>query len=237
MDQPGDDFLAGAGLAPDQDVGVGVGHLVDAFQHPAHGGVLADQGGALGALGPVGPVGLVDHPAKGVFQGAGVERLGQEVGGAQAQGGDRVAHGPVAHHHDDRDGRAAASGSLQHREAVLAGQLHGGDADVDVVLIEAGDGLRPVGDGHEVPGGVLVGALEGREHGQLVIHQQNASAHLPSDHRLKPTPLKLLAQRAGASRVVPQLSHQGPGFSSLHGPRKPARVRSTPNSFLFGARS
>ena len=137
VDQAGDHLLAGAGLAPDEHVGVGVGDLVDAFEHQPHGRVVADEGGPLGAVGRGWPrcISSMTRPRR-LLEGAQVKGLGQEVRGTQPQGRDRVPHGPVPGQDDDRHRRPALAGRLQHREAVAGcGQLQVGDADVDVVLL------------------------------------------------------------------------------------------------------
>ena len=43
MDRPGDQFLAGTGLAEDQHVDIRTGDLLDGFEHPPHALTGADD--------------------------------------------------------------------------------------------------------------------------------------------------------------------------------------------------
>jgi hypothetical protein len=70
-----------------------------------------------------------------------VERLGQHVGGAGAQGLDGVGHRAVRGQRHDHHGRAAGARRAHNAAAVSVGQLQVRDAQVEALLGQALGGL------------------------------------------------------------------------------------------------
>jgi hypothetical protein len=63
VDETGDDFLARAVIATDQNAGAGVGSLSDALEDHTHGGVVADETRPAGSFAQ-GVAGLVLQDAR-----------------------------------------------------------------------------------------------------------------------------------------------------------------------------
>ena len=151
----GDQLLAGAALADDQDGGVGRRGQADRLEDLAHRGALADQlglgvGRFLGRLvrrsaapgpqrldlGGEGP--LPQGPLQGQEHLVEVERLGQVVVGPAAHRLDRrgrAAEGGHDDHGQVGQGRAELG---QHRQAVAAGHLQVEQHGVGRVLARSG---------------------------------------------------------------------------------------------------
>ena len=144
VDGGGGAFLAGAGLALDEDGGVARGDLLELREHLAHGGAVADQGAERGA------VGVDDLGALGVDVDANVG-VAEGEDGAAADGG--VGERDAAHE------GAVAAAEVAHADAVT------GDGELTV---EARD--RGIVD-HEVvasvgsDGAALSGAVPARARG------------------------------------------------------------------------
>ena len=137
MDQAGDHLLAGSGLAADEDAGVGVGDATDSIEHRAHGRVLSDHR-RLGGVTLAGLARLegLQGAAQDLLERRGMERLGQEVGGASPQRVDGVQHRGLRgqHHHRHRrclSVRLAQDGVTIELRDIGAGQPDVGEAQVE----------------------------------------------------------------------------------------------------------
>ena len=136
MDGAGDELLADAGLAPDEDGGIGVGDLVDHLLDGLHAGAVLEDPVVLGAA----PLELpsehllsepLDLPLqRGLLQDVLdrpphvllMERLGQEVARALLHRLDHRRRRPVGRDHDHGRPRAGLADALQDDEAVLTRQ-------------------------------------------------------------------------------------------------------------------
>ena len=139
VDVARDQLLAGAALAPDQDVRVGRRNLADELRHPAHARRRADhapvgpglaqaalQERVLAADPPFGERAL-DRMQEVVV----VERLDDVVDRAVAQRLDRALHRRVARHEDDRQLAVELAQGPDRVEPGRVRQLEVGDHEVD----------------------------------------------------------------------------------------------------------
>ena len=181
----GDQFLAGAGFAGDEDGGFGRGDLFDEREdlahvsagagHLAHGAGLAEL--ALEALGLFGEAGLGDGAFEEHAEDGGLDGFFEEPEGAElvhgADGGFDIAEGGEDDGGDlDVLGREAA----EEFKAVHAGHFEIGDEDGEGLRHELLKGFLAVGGGigGEAPAAEHTG--EAHALGLLVIGDQNAGA-------------------------------------------------------------
>ena len=150
VDGAGDDFLAAAGFAGDEDGGVGAGDAADELEDVLHGGRLADHGfaggvglgggarggGFLGAQGLVGLEGGLDDRAEFVGEGG----FAEEIVAADLHGLDEDGSRRAAGSQDDEGVRVLEAEFLEQVEAGegLGEQL--GDDEGWPVLFEPGEG-------------------------------------------------------------------------------------------------
>ena len=151
VDRPGDDFLAGAGLARDQNRARRPRDGLEHVKQIAHGAAAADdaleavallellpQPGVFAAQAP-----LLDGALQRVPELVELERLGDEVGRAALDDLDRVPDRAIAGHHDADNLGVALDRRLDDPRAVHPGQPEVGDDDVER---ELGQGFeRPLG--------------------------------------------------------------------------------------------
>ena len=130
MQAPGQDLLAGAGFAQQQDGGVAGRDLLDGAADLEHFRIIGDQalqgfGTIAGAQGPVflfqaiDPEGAIDDQLEYLF----LEGLVVEVEGAQADGLDGVGPVLIAGDDDDLGGGAELQDLLQGRETFRGAML------------------------------------------------------------------------------------------------------------------
>ena len=130
----GDQLLAGAALADDQHVGVGVGHRGDRLHHPLDAGRRAEDLAVGGLLDqPAAQLGVLDHELAVLERVlhepehlVGLERLLDDVEGAGALGRlHGLADRAVGGDHDDLEGGIAGLELAGERQAVAVGQHRG----------------------------------------------------------------------------------------------------------------
>ncbi len=179
VDGAGDQLLAGAALAGDEDGGVARGHQGDALEDRLHGRALPDDlfrragGGAVvrGRCRLLGPA--LQGPGDGVERLVQVERLGQVVERAPFDRLDRRAQ--VAERRDDDD--RCVLGQLpqlaQRGQAVHPGQANVEDDGIEVLLGGQGEGvLGGRGDG-DAMAFLGQGALQRPADGFFIIDDQD----------------------------------------------------------------
>ena len=144
VDGAGDDLLAGAALARDEDRGVGLRHAVDEVVDLLHRGALADERVEPGSLS------RLEAQALYLFAQAAVGRravdgdgehvdldgLVDEVVRARADGRDRRVEAPERGEHDDRHVGAVGDDALAELDAADAAHVEVGHDDVEVVGLE-----------------------------------------------------------------------------------------------------
>ena len=136
VDGAGDELLADAGLAPDEDGGIGVGDLIDHFLDGLHARAVLEHPVVLGAA----PLELapqhllpemLDFPLKcGLFQHildraadvVTLQRLGQKIAGSSFHGLDDRPGLTERGDHDHGGTRTRFSHALEERQAVLSAQ-------------------------------------------------------------------------------------------------------------------
>jgi len=165
---PGDELLAGAGLAQDQHGGVRGSDLGDQGTDLLHGGRVAQQIGApfeafqaaLDGAVLVGQLALVRHPLQHGLQVHQPARLGEIVEGAVAQGRDRGLERRLAGEHDRLGVGREFLGAGNHVDAAQSRHVQVHEDAVEGVALE------------RVDGGLAVAA-----HGHLVAHARQLQAH------------------------------------------------------------
>ena len=151
MDRPGDQFLARAALAVDQDGGVALGDPADGLVDLLHRGRVPDQPAF---------VLLADLRAEHVHlerQATHIDRLphqdvhlveieglGDVIEGAATHGLDGVLHGRLCRHDDDRNGAPAGLDLFERLEPAHARHADVHERDRDVALADPLQGLRRV---------------------------------------------------------------------------------------------
>ncbi len=166
----GDEFLAGAGVAEDEDVDVGGGDLGDELEDFLDGGGLSDDAVDAEALVEgVGEFGVFAGE-EDFFGGAAdlgaddfeVEGFLNEVVGAVAHGLDGGVYVAVGGDDDDFGLRLGAADKLEEVEAVVGGiHFEVGDDEVEVVLREETFGIGEVVGLFDGVGGGRIGAAGG----------------------------------------------------------------------------
>jgi hypothetical protein len=130
VDVGGEEFLAGAGFADEEDADVafgGEGGLFDDFLEGGGGADHARRAGVfLEALVFLAEGGLIEGVADGEEDAVAVEGLFEEIEGAGVDGLDGVGDGAVAGDHDDGSGDG---GSAEFAEEVYAGGVR--EADIE----------------------------------------------------------------------------------------------------------
>ena len=185
VDGAGHQLLAGAGFPGDEHRGLGGRHGGDDLAHGADGGAAAQDLGPGGGLAELAAqlavlhahAGVVHGPLQGLAQGVEVQRLGQIIVGAQAQGLHGGLHGGIGRHQHHGQGRIVVQDAAQGVDAVHAPHAHVGQHHV-------------VGFGaHGLHGQVAVGRLvhavaPGLEHhaqhaavGIVIVNHENAGVH------------------------------------------------------------
>ncbi len=174
--------LAGAGLAEDEDIGVGVGDLACGFQHRHHRrAVRAERIAALLHLAFQGLQArrhLPDFQLLGCGQAQLLRaaRLEQVVRGAGLHGVDRGVDGRMGgDDHDPHPGREHAH-LLQHIEAVVLAQAQVQKTEIEYLALQDGFCLCGAGGGHYGIAAILQTVTEGTQDRRFVIHQKDAPA-------------------------------------------------------------
>jgi len=174
----GDELLACAALAVDEDGGVGGGDLAECVEGAEHAGVVADD--ALEAVALVELLAELEVVAAQVLFLEGVaddgpellevDRLAQVGGGPLLHGGHGVLDGGVARDEDDLDLGVALLGLDEDLHAVHLVHHEVGDDEVVVGLGEAVEPLAAAGDDVAVAGEALEGVGEGLPVIDLVVN-------------------------------------------------------------------
>src|SRR5262249_60352650 len=138
VDGAGDELLADAALAPDEDGGVGVGDLVDHFLDGFHLGAVLEDAVVIGAAAlelaledllaetldfPL-ERRLLEHVLHRAQDFRALERLREEIAGALPHRFDHQAGVSVRGDHDHRGGGALLAYALEDVKTVLAGEAH-----------------------------------------------------------------------------------------------------------------
>ena len=165
VDETGDDFLARAVIATDQNAGAGVGSLSDALEDHTHGGVVADEARPAGSFAQ-GVAGLVlqyarDDPNRQVM----VERPGQKLVRACAKSRDHFSGRALASHGHNRYPRLTCLRGGYHLRSTV-GEVHVDDAEIERLRAQPG-ARRLDGGSHDAfalqrRGDVLEGCLSDR---------------------------------------------------------------------------
>ena len=155
VDRSGDERLAGAALAGDQDGGLGVGHALDHVEDPQHAVVVADDvlqaeshvelGLEIAVL--FEDLALVEGPLDGHLQLFVDQGLGEEIEGPGADGLDGGLDGAVAGDHDDGGGRVMLPAMGEDVEPVTVAEADVGQDHVVRLAAQGGEGLGAAGGG------------------------------------------------------------------------------------------
>ena len=148
MNRARDDFLAGAGLAGDQDRAVGRRDGLEQLEQPLHRPALADDAFEAVALFELRAQvrvlrfqpPLLERRIEHVQQLVDLKRLADEIPRAALDRFDRVLHRAVAGDDDRDDVGVAGDGGFDDRGAVDAGQAKVGDDDVEREVGQPRDG-------------------------------------------------------------------------------------------------
>ena len=125
----GDAFLAGAGLAFDQDRKRRVGKLLDSVEHRVHGRAVADQAFVGGAC--AGRAARLQRVMQDLAQIGRVGRFGDEFERAQGAGMAGVAVVALAREHDDLHLRGVCEQVANEGEAFVGAMRDRWQAEVD----------------------------------------------------------------------------------------------------------
>jgi hypothetical protein len=180
----GDELFAGAALAEDQHREIGVGDATDTREELDHDRTLADDAGErrrglpLGAQQPHLLLQLpvleraLQHPAQN-FE---VDRLGDEVAGAGAQGGDRGVHAAESGHHHHRHVGTVLAEPPAELDAAHSLHFEIGQHDVDLALFQSSQGV--LGPGKRGGGEAILSQLidDHVAHARIVVDDEDLAA-------------------------------------------------------------
>ncbi|MNQ79191.1 hypothetical protein D3C85_941250 [compost metagenome] len=187
--------LAGAGLAEDEDIGVGAGYLAGGFQHRHHRRALGFKDVAsaahltlqrLQARGELTHLQLLGRGHAQLVRAAGLDQV---IGRTGLHGVHRRVYRRVRgdYHHPHPGGLDAHLS--QHVEAVVFAQAQVEEAEIEYLPLQQRLGLGRTGGGGHAVAFVLQAVAEGAQNGGFVIHQQYASLVLGYRfHALTPFP-------------------------------------------------
>ena len=176
MEAAGDDLLAGARLALDQDRGVGRSDAGDLVAQALQGRALAQQRWQVARpLEGAGEAALGDRAAHGEQQVGAVGRLGQVGGGAGLEALARGELVAVASEDDDRDVEAALAQVVHQPEAVHAGHLDVEHRGVGRLGVEEVEGLERVAGLLDRVAGGGEGAHQRLAHRRVVVDDQDSA--------------------------------------------------------------
>ncbi len=184
VDGLGDEFLAGAGGAAQEDGGLGGRGLLEEGEDVLHGGGVADDGVEGVTVVELGVEALVFG-----FEGAGaegaleeefevveVDGLGEEVGGAFLHGFDSGLDGAVGGEENDDEIGVGGAGATEELEAVGAGHAQVGEHEVGRgVGDEAESGVGVFGEADVVVG--AKGAFESVAGVFVVVNDEDGGLH------------------------------------------------------------
>src|SRR5690242_7924006 len=207
MDGTGDQLLAGAVFARDEHARRGRRHLLDALDHAFHGPARAYDlvvGVHLG-LEPHVLAGQV-HVLEGVAQReentVRVERLLEEIVGAQLGRFDRGLDGAVARDHDDLRARVELAQLAQRLEAVHALHLHVEQHEVGPELGVHAQRLGARGAGPDLDILVLEQLRQGFPDPLFIVDDEHAPAHaFLRLYRYSTTPVGWMATAVNAGET------------------------------------
>ncbi|HVP92021.1 MAG TPA: hypothetical protein VMS75_12490 [Terriglobales bacterium] len=210
VDGPGDELLARAALALDEDGRVGRGDLEDLPPELPHQGMAADE--LIALLGPLLEVlvfpskdVLLEGVADGEKDPLPVEGLLQEIEGAELGCLDRGLDRPLARDHDDLRGDGFLLDLGQELEAVLARQLDieedEVEADCQPELLEAVLACRRL---EEFVALVLEDHLEGLADALLVVDDEDAGGTFGLHGPSFATPA-ILAHSTAPGKATPKI--------------------------------
>ena len=182
MDRPGDDFLAGAAFAADQDGGVAAGDHLDFLADLIHGGAVADQRARRTDFGHA-AVGLIFQAKAAVFERAideqfdlvAVERLLNVIVRAQLHRLDGVGDGGECGHQNDGHVRAKALGLGEQFQAGHFRHPQIGDEKIEAGGAETGDGGGAVGGGDDLVSVAHENLRERIPHHVLIVNNEYSS--------------------------------------------------------------
>src|SRR5437867_2030926 len=184
----GDQLLAGAALAEDQHVGVGVGHGSDRLQHALDAGGGAENLAVGRLVGEPPPqlrvlddeLAVLERVLDESHHLVGIERLLEHVEGPGALGRlHRLAHGAVGGDDDDLHRRVARLQLAREREAVAVGEHQVHDGRLHVRLRHRRQrGAHAAGQTHAHALGLQREAEAVRDRQLVVHHQHGLPAHV-----------------------------------------------------------
>jgi hypothetical protein len=208
MDRARHQLLAGAALARDEDVG---GRRRAAGDLPAYrldGDARADEvlpdgvpmDHALTQARRLKRASMLQHAGDAADEIVDAERLLQVVTGAFLQRLDGRLDGGVAGDHDDGRERIHDPRLLEDVEPAEARKDDVGDDDVEVLRLEAGQGLLGAAGGGDVVASYTEGRAEHLLHPELVVHDEDGGAG--HAHRTPPCAAERIVRPTSRGLVV-----------------------------------
>ena len=181
VDRVGDQLLAGAVLALDQDVGVAAGHALHQLEHLVHLLALADDVAEAELVLDLllqqqvlaEQVAPLDRALELGEQGVGVDRLLGELEGARLHRLDRLLHRAVTGDDDDLGVGMRLLEPAQQLEPVDVGQHHVGDDDVGLPGLEDLLAARADHRGPDLVALVLEQDLQPLDDRRLVVDREH----------------------------------------------------------------
>ena len=172
MDEPGQRFLAGSGLALDQHGRLGLRHALGQRQERLHARALGQDERPPAAR--RGHLLVLRQDAPDVGE---AERLRQDLTRPFAQRlGRQLLASEAGDHHDDGV-RDQALDRPQQIDAAHPGHAHVGEDQRIVHLAALGEGFLAVARGHHGRAALLDGAGERLAHHRFVIHHHDRNCH------------------------------------------------------------
>jgi hypothetical protein len=179
-----DQLLARAGLTMDEHGGLALGHLRHGLEEALHGRVVADQVARVQALPQLLAQARGVPPQARVLHGARhqhrhrlhVERLGEVVLGAQANGGDGRVHRAERGHDEERGVRGLGAPLLHQREAVDARHLEVREHHIGLERAQLQQRRAPVGGRLHLVPLEREQLVERAPRAGLVVDYENSSA-------------------------------------------------------------